>query len=174
MERVLFLDIDGVLNSDVRPHRPRRDPDASYIAPPEVRECGDPHAVRGWHDIDPERVARLQRIVDATGCVLVISSTWRKVMRLSTIRLLLAAHGLRADVIDATPFLASPRGEEIRAWLDAYPGEVGAFAVLDDNDQMDAVREAFVLTWDAGEDGLGEDGLAEAHVERVIALLRPA
>jgi hypothetical protein len=157
--KVLFLDIDGVLNSaEWYGRRPR-----------ELRDLPNTDHNVGLCEIDPEAVARLGRIVDATGARIVISSTWRRVFRLPTIRLLLAERGLRAEVVGVTPDLGGVamlgRGEEIRAWLAAHP-DVTAFAVLDDNDEMDAVREAFVPTWLDG-----EDGLADEHVERVIALL---
>jgi hypothetical protein len=123
--KVLFLDIDGVLNSSGWTATRR---ELGEIAPPEVRDDLHPaSAIRGWHDIDPEAVARLQRIVDA-------------------------------------PFLASSRGDEIRAWLAARP-DVEAYAVVDDNDDgLEAAR--FVPTW-----WEGEDGLADVHVDAVIALL---
>ena len=56
MNPVLFLDIDGVLNS---------------------RECWD--RLRGLrHKIDREKVALLNEVVAATDCRIVVSSTWRK------------------------------------------------------------------------------------------------
>ena len=53
--KVIFTDIDGVLNEDTTPTRTK-----SHVL-----------------FIDKEKLLRLKRIVDATGAKIVLSSTWR-------------------------------------------------------------------------------------------------
>lgn len=60
MPLVLFLDIDGVLNSV------------------ETMRSGRWNA--GTETLDPENVERLDRLIQLTGAVVVVSSTWRKTL----------------------------------------------------------------------------------------------
>ncbi|HVY65911.1 MAG TPA: HAD domain-containing protein [Gammaproteobacteria bacterium] len=166
--KVLFLDIDGVLNSAeytrLRRSLPRPSP----------------------HSIDALAVPRLNAITDRTGAAIVVSSTWRlqeppdhdpgPVWRL---RRILGAHGVTGEILDVTPWLseeipcATPdgrsvlrqleRGHEIQRWLDGRR-DVEAFAILDDRDDMVHLRDRLVqTTW--------ERGLQDEHVERVVTLL---
>jgi hypothetical protein len=105
-ERIIFLDIDGVLNCKRTPN-PRKLP---YIA-------------------DPPLLARFKRVVDQTGADVVLSSTWRY----DPAGLFSATHwGIPfIDVIPDMP--QKPRRDEILAWLKTQ-GHVRRFAVLDDED----------------------------------------
>src|SRR4051794_19397850 len=104
--KVIFLDIDGVLNS-THTANPRRFP---YIA-------------------DPELVTRLKDVLAKTGAEVVLSSTWRY----DPVGILAARH-FGIPFIDVTPDLPKqPRNLEIRQWLRAHP-DVERFAVLDDED----------------------------------------
>lgn len=164
--KVLFLDLDGVVNSaDYMEHR---------------RHLPRPTQ----HSIDAPTVPRLNAITDRTGAKIVISSSWRlarypdhdpgPVWRL---RRILAAHGVTGDIIDVTPHLLEQvpgwvigkgreRGYEIQAWLDGHP-EVTSFAILDDDSDMVHLALRHVKTsW--------KTGLLDEHVERVIAMLSDA
>jgi len=90
--RVLFLDFDGVLNSSryMRENRRRF-------------EGGVLHRVSDA--IDRAAVARLDAVVARTGAKVVISSSWRKSVTLSSLRRLLRVTGFRGEVIGATPIL---------------------------------------------------------------------
>ena len=95
--KVIFLDIDGVLNLRNR----TRDKFGSIF-----------HAK--W-------VANLKRITDATNAKIVISSTWRH-DGLETMQAMWKKRNLPSGVIDITPHLYSkdfsvPRGCEIEMWL---------------------------------------------------------
>jgi hypothetical protein len=184
--RVLFLDIDGVLNSYPfrcgRQSRRMTDPCPDIVLGDAVGVDAE-HLRSGWDDIDPEQVARLAGLLRAVpDCRIVLSSTWRKLYSLAEMRRLLRHRGLGdlADrLIDRTPDLTGPigadgpwttvtrivqRGEEIADWLAKHPEVVG-YVVLDDTDDMDAVRSRFVETWD-------QHGLTDADVDRAIGLLR--
>lgn len=113
--RVLFLDIDGVLNS--------------------VRTCtafgGWPHRLQHIQAFDQVAIRLLQRLCDSSGVQVVLSSAWRGS---EPIQAFANAFGL--PIIDATPhLLGQPRGAEIAAWLAAHP-EVEQFAILDDDPDM--------------------------------------
>lgn len=104
--KVIFLDIDGVLNCAETPN-PRRFP---YI-------------------VDSKLLARLNELVNWTGAKVVLSSTWR----CDPIGLFAAKHwGI--PFLDVCPDMPqSPRREEISFWLADHP-DVTRFVVIDDED----------------------------------------
>ena len=117
--RVIFLDIDGVLNLIPQGHD---------------RYGGTFHQ----HLVD-----NLKRIIDETNAKIVISSTWR----LSGLRVMLSMwldRNLPGEVIDITPsgYFNSDlgvsddenimRGHEIQYWLSQHP-EVSNYVILDDD-----------------------------------------
>ncbi len=116
--KIIFLDIDGVLNSR-RYDRTRASEDGN---------------------IDVTRLPLLKRIVDATDAKLVLSSSWRKHWNADEclcdgtgreLNQLFARFGLA--IYDKTPTVSAlDRDVEVRAWLDAHNGEVEAFVILDD------------------------------------------
>lgn len=140
--KVIFLDIDGVLNT-----------------PPLA-------ALREDAALCPERVARLEELCARTGAVLVLSSTWRRLYGLSDIRGWLVEKGLsRGRLIDRTPVLPGRyRGEEIAAWLESVGPRVKTFVILDDDADMADLGDRLVQT-------TTQDGLQDAHVERAAELL---
>jgi hypothetical protein len=164
--KVVFLDIDGVLNHcDTRNAPPT---DAEPLPIP----------------IAPECMARFNRLIAETDAKVVISSSWRKAVRWQDLGPALVRHGLVADVIGETPDLVNDavwlanwqaregapftykrleRGWEIGEWLAAHP-EVTAFVILDDCSDMDALMPWLVLTHPI-------DGLDDPDVERAKWLL---
>lgn len=166
--RVIFCDIDGVLNSadymENRRHIPRPTRDA----------------------IDAVTVPRLNAITGRTGAKIVISSTWRLQPRpyqypgsVESLRQILSAHGIAGEIIGTTPWFWKPyshhleddtvviagkeRGHEIQAWLDRNP-DVSSFVILDDDADMVHLRHRLVKTSFAL-------GLLDEHVERAVAML---
>jgi hypothetical protein len=104
--KVVFLDIDGVLNSDATPN-PRKLP---YV-------------------VDRKLLRRFKTLLKRTGAKVVLSSTWRY----DPAGLFSARHwGI--PFIDCIPDKPKrPRRDEILLWLKAHP-RVKRFAVLDDDD----------------------------------------
>lgn len=68
---VLYLDVDGVLNDEAWLARPERR--AAWDAMPGA-SCDACFAAT---DIDPARAAIVRRIIEATGCRVVLCSTWQ-------------------------------------------------------------------------------------------------
>jgi hypothetical protein len=145
--KLLFLDIDGVLNSEA---------------------C---YARHGYQNIprpplDREAVKRLDRIICETGAFIVLSTSWRGDRR---IPLWLLAHGCSGAVVGCTPRLyGRPRGDEIAAWLNrkAHCGvAVERFVILDDGDDMGRLRPWLVQT-------TYEHGLRDAEADAAIAMLK--
>ncbi len=104
--KVIFLDIDGVLNCKATPN-PRNFP---YIA-------------------EPKLVRQFNRLLDRTGAKSVLASTWRydPAGRFS-------AKHWGIPFVDCTPDMPhKPRRAEILRWLADHP-KVTRYAVLDDED----------------------------------------
>lgn len=124
MTKVLFLDIDGVVN---------------------CMNTSQRH--RGAIGIDPYMACLVRRIVDATGCQVVLSSSWRHFPdgRGEVERQV-------CPIFDLTPTSASGfRGDEIRAWLNGHP-EVTRYAIVDDNSDMlpEQMPNFFKTSWAEG------------------------
>ena len=104
--RVIFLDIDGVLNSKKTPN-PRKLP---YV-------------------VDTRLLRKFRRLVGRSRAKVVLSSSWRHdPAGLFSARY----HGIRyVDVVPDMP--GRPRRDEIVAWIRKHP-EVTRYAVIDDDD----------------------------------------
>ena len=144
--KVIFLDIDGVLNF-----------------------CGSA-------TFDSGCISELKHIIAETGAKLVLSSSWKEAisqpensseMERRTLRLLLDDPEL--PFIGITPDIApDDRGKEVQAWLDAAPEMVESFVILDDIDYEfpEKFPNNFVKT--AGFTGRG---LTSVHASRAIQIL---
>lgn len=145
---ILFLDFDGVLNSLN-----------------DVAHCGG-------LAINPEKLALLKQILDATDAKLVLTTSWREhwekdpALCTATGREIcrqFSAYGM--EIWDKTSVLKDRREQEIRAWLDSHP-EVTRFAVLDDRLlSADFLQGHFVKT----SNYFG--GLNDADVKQVMEIL---
>ena len=110
--KIIFLDVDGVLNS-------LQDGNS-------IRLCTDLH------------LKLLKQIVNTTGAKIVLSSSWRigPIKAKNNLLRRLGEHGLQ--IMDSTPVLSgsSSRGDEIRQWLNESQYEIESFVILDDEDDM--------------------------------------
>lgn len=130
--RILFLDIDGVLNS-VR----------TYIAFGSYPDRLTPEHVAA---LDPVALGLIRRMCASAGVSIVLSSSWRVDHRWSDV-----GQALDLPIIDATPCLPFSRGEEIATWLSRNQ-DVSAYAIVDDiPDMLDGQRSRFVKI--CGEEG---------------------
>jgi hypothetical protein len=142
MTFVLFLDIDGVLNSD----------SYRYLQPMGTRER---------EMFDPAAVETLNAITACWELQIVVSSSWRLMVDVED---LLRSNGVEAEIVGRTPVRAGPRGHEIGLWLAEHP-EVTAYVILDDDCDMGELLDNLVQT-DA------RYGLRPEHVERVGLVLQ--
>lgn len=127
---VLFLDIDGVLNSE------------AWFA--QQRGRGLSIISNRAELIDPVAVGYLNRIVAATGCRVVLSSSWRLHASLSDVRGWLEGAGYMGPLNDRTPRLGSSRGAQVAAWLGAKGAS--AYVILDDEPEANSHPGRWVVT----------------------------
>lgn len=152
--KVIFLDVDGVLNCISSKSR-----------------CGC------YIGIDDKRVARLRQIVEATGAIIILSSTWKhdwepihkdwqnefgNYLDRKLKRQRLVAKGKTYEEN------SMHRGVGIIHWLTTH--DVASFIILDDEwfDFKETGLESRVIKTDFDNP---DGGLTEADVHRAIALL---
>ena len=153
MRKIVFLDFDGVLNSQ------------KY------------DRARGLYDsfLDETRLVLLKKLVNMTGAEIVLTTTWRyhwskmdnecdSVGR--SINYIFQKNGL--EIADKTPEIADiERAEEIRTWLSLHKGEYDAFVIIDD----------LVFNWGELQDNVVKTsftkgyGLEEEHIEAAYRIL---
>lgn len=147
--KIIFLDIDGVLNS----HNSGIKNAGSLIV------------------FSAEAVDTLNSVINDTGAVIVVSSSWRCSYIQEGMQELLTSKGINCKVVGMTPDLttqdsatnlhiAVPRGEEILAWLRQTKEYVESICIIDDGDDMQSLRNKLVqTTWDSG--------LLRAHTNKI-------
>ena len=153
--KIIFLDIDGVLNSS----QYRTQMGMEYFS----------------QIIDRRKMPLLKHIVEETGAEVVLSSTWRKYWKPGNNQPdsagqyfldLFQEYGLW--IHSKTPVLErAGRNEEIQVWLNKHPC-IDGYVILDDKDfgWSDALRAHFVQT------DLGGDGLEESQVWQAVEVLK--
>ena len=139
---IVFLDFDGVLNSDRS-----------------TQELGTRYRFAR------SSVAALNGVLQQSGALLVVSSTWREHWTLRENAEFLERDGvLPGRVVGKTPTLERERGLEIDAWLRSVPYSVTSFVILDDRDDMAMHRDRLVQV-------KPEVGLSQSQAQRAIELL---
>jgi len=178
--KVIFLDIDGVLNT------------WSFIAKL-------PSSASYQDAIDREAVSRLNRLVEATGAKVVISSSWRRIHTPADMQKLLDHQGFRGEVIDRTGTFWEPpdghfgkgpnwppvlthenygfprilgmsdynypeRAFEVQAWLLDTSADIEGFVILDDIKEWEWLNGHLVNTDP-------RVGLTDKDVDKAIEIL---
>ena len=146
MNKVIFLDVDGVLNN------------GSWAA--RMYE----QSVRTYRDdlLYEPSLEQLKRIVAATGAYIVVSSAWRQIPT-SYQHLLewLTKYGL--EPYDKPPYVGGERGNDTTAWFNRNPGE-WQYVILDDDNDMAGHMDHLVQTE-------FDTGLTEKEADQCIKIL---
>jgi hypothetical protein len=161
--KVLFLDIDGVLNSSQHFKR-------TTELRNKTSKLGLDYQDSEWlTNIDPictNYLKQLMRMIPDLN--IVISSTWRKSHPIGLFKKNLSEMlSISPDrILDKTPSLhgdGQVRGDEIQDWLNNHP-EVTKFAILDDDSDMAHLKDKlFKTTW--------EHGLQMEHIQNIARYL---
>ena len=152
MRRIIFLDFDGVLNTEYYQGL--------------LQFQGEQ-----WQDqygafFDPRAVRQLKRVIDTTGADIVVESSW-KYLGLEAMQELWRVRDLPGRVIDITPSLTdnASKGEEIAAWLSEYATPDTRYVIIDDEYVvLDTQIPYFILT-------NPYEGLTEEQANRAISIL---
>lgn len=137
--KIIFLDIDGVLNSGRSA--------LAHIGPV-ISTAELPLAsAQALAAIDPVAVGLINRLCrkDPSVRIVVSSSHRRHFATLEELKAYMVRLGLTGEVIAATPKVSGPRGLEIKAWLeDQDLVDVGAYLILDDGNDMLEEQVSFI------------------------------
>jgi hypothetical protein len=133
----------------------------------------------GWV-FDPVAVANLAHIIDETGAVIVISSSW-KFYGVPKLRKMWEIRNLPGTILDITPNTVSDemllnanldemelgvcRGNEIKEWLSKHKGEVSNYVIIDDFDDLLPEQENHTVLTDS------LIGITEFDAEKAIMIL---
>ena len=151
MNKILFIDFDGVLNTE------------HYQGL--LQYQGKP-----WQDeygafFDPKAVKQLKRIIDATDADIVVESSW-KYLGLDAMKELWEVRNLPGTIIDITPsLLGKNKGVEIASWLSKYAKQDIRYVIIDDEYViLDSQLPHFILT-------NPYEGITEEQANRAISML---
>ena len=152
MNKIIFLDFDGVLNTE------------HYQGL--LQYQGKP-----WQDeygafFDPKAVKQLKRIIDATDADIVVESSW-KYLGLDAMKELWEVRNLPGTIIDITPsLLGKNKGVEIASWLSKYAKQDIRYVIIDDEYViLDSQLPHFILT-------NPYEGITEEQANRAISMLK--
>jgi hypothetical protein len=152
--KVIFLDIDGVLNSG------RSVIAFAYKAKEETNE---PYGVRfAKATVDPVSVGLLNRVLRDFDAKIVLSSTHRSHFdepnKLQKIQEYLTSLGVEGDrCIGFTPSLHTIRGIEIQAWINNNPRhQIKNMIILDDSSDFLPSQKEFHVHCEGG-NGISEE-----------------
>lgn len=158
--KVLFLDIDGVLNSHI------------WFAMREAPSTYQSMFERSKWDLDPRAVALVKDFVQRNNLKVVISSTWRRLYNESQLKALFKEHDWNIPIIGVTPTSRSGiRGDEIQTWIDNWNQEhpsnpVENYIIFDDDSDFKQDQlPHFVQTQFTS-------GLTRLHVQRAEHILK--
>ena len=151
MTKIIFLDFDGVLNTEYYQGL--------------LQYQGKP-----WQDeygafFDPKAVKHLKRIIDATDADIVVESSW-KYLGLDAMKELWEVRNLPGTIIDITPsLLGKNKGVEIASWLSKYAKQDIRYVIIDDEYViLDSQLPHFILT-------NPYEGITEEQANRAISML---
>ena len=148
MDKIIFLDVDGVLNSMTFARR-MRDEEGISVFREDI--------------LDARCLALLKDVVDRTGAKIVVSSAWRRIpTSYNHLKDWLVEYGM--EVYDATPRVGGERGNDITAWFNRHPGNY-RYVILDDDSDMIGHMDHLVQT------SFYERGLTRELADRCIQML---
>lgn len=167
MNKLIFLDIDGVLNTQQHQQT--------------LRAKGLPPSDEFGELFDTRAVAQLKHIIDQTRADIVIMSSW-KFLGLEFIRQMWVQRGLPGKLLDITPSFSSDemllsinlehedcfnpcKGVEVEAWLRQHPKCYTSYVIIDDEEVILPTQRAYFVQTNP------QEGLSEQDAERTIGIL---
>lgn len=174
--KVLFLDIDGVINSSrsILSRVGSKFDNAIYNSFCALRESQYPldlpYIIKDTIDtIDSVAVGLVNRILYTSGAKLVLSSShraeltgpevlFRSKRHMELLNRYLGALGIKHPIFDLTDRLYCSRGVEVATWLEQNP-EVEDYVILDDGRDFEPGQH---LVWCNPVDGLSTDNYYDA------------
>ena len=146
--KVIFLDVDGVLNSD------------EYFDKIRKKNIDGIES-----EVDVEKIKLLKQAVIQTGAKVVLSSSWRHTKNGEQLKELLAKFEIYTD---RTPYLQNKRGIEIKQWL-INNENIEDFVILDDEifDTYDDILMSKLIKVSNGDGRNFGKGLLQKDIDEI-------
>jgi len=159
---IIFLDIDGVLNTQNAINR--------QISEKKGRYNED---IDGFmYDFDEDAISNLKDLIEVSNGKLVITSTWRlNDILMEELINQFNKNNISADIIiGETPDLHNQdidnlRANEIKEWLSICQDKINSFVIIDDIDEMGEYTETNLVVCDKF------DGLTNSIKKKAIKVL---
>ncbi len=160
MKKFIFIDFDGVLNSD-----------NNFQC---LCKAGKPTMDEFGTVFDSVCVRNFRTIIDATGAKIVVTSSWRYLLGFEGLCEMWKKRNLPGKVYSTTPMAmlleqneSNVRGMEIDNWLEKgkYNEDNCRYVILDDVDEFTASQQSHLINVNP------LTGLTEQDVEKAIELL---
>ncbi len=165
--KVIFLDIDGVMQPCCNENRFRHD--IRQTQKDVAEKMGDEGYLKldrydvaaVYYDWDAKAVENLKKLINDCDADVVISSDWKRSKSIDDLRLLFRLHGLDEYINEVTPFeIVSSKADDINEYLKLHPG-IKKYVVIDDLDMEKYFPGHMVCTID--ESRLDDESLKKAE-----------
>jgi hypothetical protein len=149
--KVIFLDVDGVLNSN------------------DYMDYTLKNNIKGiLEDVDPQKIEMLKYALNITGAQIVVSSSWRNIRKFEDLKSLFLRYDIKLD--EKTPLIGNNRGLEIKEYLKEH-NNIEQYLILDD-EMFDSFDEELIsnliLTKEDSNDNSYGNGLQLKHIKQII------
>lgn len=148
MNKIIFLDIDGVLNG------------TEFLEQKPTTE--------DWwlSQLNLKSIVALNLITRASKAKIVIISTWRIITTFDTLCSTLKKAGVKGEIIGCTPYMRGhTRNEEIKCWLKSSQQKIDSYVIIDDiTDDFDDLSDRAIKTDP-------NTGLTEANINSILEVL---
>lgn len=150
MKKVIFLDIDGVLNHE-----------DYYKWRYEEITVNHKQFSYPYSEFSPDSIKQLNRILKETDAEIILSSSWR-FDDFDYLNNLFKELGIEKPIVDVTPSLYNVfnsslcRGKEIDKFLSEHP-DIDRYVILDDDSDMEPHQFDYFVKTNAYKDGLNEE-----------------
>jgi len=167
MNKIIFLDIDGVLNSDIYFNSPAFKEESKGMSWEEIM------LIAHHTHLDPVAIHIFNQLVNRSKAEVVLSSTWRLKYSIEALNNMLKDRGATFQINAVTPkhpeyigwsSFPIPRGIEIQAYLNSLDQKPESFVILDDVDNMVHLINYLILVDDYY-------GLTTENVEMALNIL---
>lgn len=153
--KLIFLDIDGVLNNH---HTLGLN---HYIPTPLILGEKIHDHLSAWC------IYCLNEVIKLTGAKVVVSSTWRLGETKERLQGILDFYGFKGEVVGMTPHITTTgcrRGDEIQHYLDNCGFDVESFVIIDDDSDMKHLLKFLIKTDNT-------NGMSYKDIKRCINVL---
>jgi hypothetical protein len=158
--KVLFLDIDGVLNSSEYFFS------KGYLDETESMTDAETMLLAHPSHLDPSALQVINHIVKESGAQVVLSSSWRMKYTIEEWTEMMQKRGATFKITGRTPkhSMSTTRGAEILDYINSMRNKPDSIVIIDDHSDMDNLKKYLVLT-------NGKFGITMRDAEKALQLL---